>query len=126
MIRVIYTPEIFTLQEVGGISRYFTQALRHWPKEIARPRVIAGMHSNQYLRRESGVAGFYASRGQTLRLKVNKALCRCVAGLHPHDIVHQTYYSEQKYPSSHPLVITVYDLIDEILSRFTHRCSAWP
>lgn len=114
MDRVIFTPEIFTLQSIGGISRYFSELFRYWPVEHRRPLVVAGLHSNLYLQGRSGILGFYCPRAQSLRLRLNQRLCHRIADRHPDAVVHQTYYSENHFSSSHPRVVTVHDMIDEL------------
>ena len=57
-----------------------------------------------------------------LRVRLNDALCRFAAARHHRAVIHQTYYGDSVYPRTRPLVITVYDLINELyrdrFSRF--------
>jgi glycosyltransferase involved in cell wall biosynthesis len=126
MLRVIYTPDIFSLQRVGGISRYFCELLSRMPIDVCLTEVPAGVYLNRYLRAARLKTGCYIPRLGPLgryRLQFNHALCLRCASKHPSAIIHQTYYSEVEYPTSHPLVLTVADMIDQ---RFPEMSTAVP
>jgi glycosyltransferase involved in cell wall biosynthesis len=126
MLRVIYTPDIFSLQRVGGISRYFCELISRIPTDVCLTDVPAGIYLNRYLRAVRLKRGCYVPRLGPLgrhRLRFNHALCSRCASKHPSAIIHQTYYSEVEYPTSHPLVLTVADMIDQ---RFPEMSTAVP
>lgn len=118
-VEIIYTPEIFSIQAVGGISRYFVELMRGLQAAGEHPRVVAGLHVNEYLRHASGVTGLYlrfaAARAARPRRLLNHALCRAVLALHPRAVVHLTYFGDTSYlRRRQPLVVTVYDMIHEL------------
>ncbi len=121
MNRVIYTPDIFSLQRVGGISRYICELIQHVSAHDWSPTVAAGFHLNRYLRQIPNASGCYLSRlGPVLgdqRLRFNQLLCARAAARAPSAVIHHTYYSDQEFPSSHPVVVTVHDLIDELFPK---------
>jgi glycosyltransferase involved in cell wall biosynthesis len=116
--QIIYTPDIFSLQRVGGISRYICELVRHLQAEDWDMRIMAGIHLNRCIRDVSKVSGVYLPRlGPGLghnRLRLNYFFCRRAAAQSPSAVIHQTYYSAEKFPSSHPVVITAHDLTDEL------------
>jgi len=126
VLRIIYTPEIFSLQRVGGISRYICELITRVPSQGLSAKPVAGIHFNRHLRRLPVRAGVYIPKLGPLgnyRLQFNQAICRHVAAKAPSAIIHYTYYSEAEYPASHPLVLTVYDMIDEL---FPEQSAAVP
>jgi glycosyltransferase involved in cell wall biosynthesis len=126
MLRIIYTPEIFSLQRVGGISRYICELIKRVPNQGLSAKTVAGIHFNRHLRRLPVKAGFYIPKLGPLgryRLKFNSALCRRVAAKTPSVVIHSTYYSEEEFPKSHPFVLTVHDMIDEL---FPEQLTAVP
>jgi glycosyltransferase involved in cell wall biosynthesis len=126
MLRVIYTPDIFSLQRVGGLSRYFCELISRIPADVCLTDVPAGIYLNRYFRAARLKRGCYIPKLGPLghyRLQFNHALCLRCASKHPSAIIHQTYYSEVQYPTSHPLVLTVADMIDQ---RFPEMSTAVP
>ncbi len=118
MTRVLYTPDIFSLQKVGGVSRYFVELIKRVDRSDCSPQVVAGLHKNSYLRKVARTNGVYLPRlGPLLgprRLQLNQSLFKFVAKRHPGAVIHQTYYTGSKYPSSHPVVLTVLDMIEQL------------
>ncbi|MDA8429810.1 MAG: glycosyltransferase family 1 protein [Geobacteraceae bacterium] len=117
---VIYSPEIFSWQKQGGVSRYFAELI---PAVIAsgwQVEVCAGLYSNdliEYLRSTGTVSGYDVSccgklgkLGRTF-LSLSNSLAFNVQN-HNNDVVHQTYYSPFARRNGR-LVVTVYDLILE-------------
>jgi len=79
-----------------------------------RTSIIAGLHFNESLRSIPGVRGIYVKRSGKMRLFLNEAFWDFHSRIHPSAVVHETYYSNRNYRTSHPVVITVYDMIDEL------------
>jgi len=120
---VIYSPEIFSWQNQGGVSRYFAELI---PAVIASGwsvDVRAGLYSNVYLEQllSTGmVSGYdvscdrrFGKLGRTLLLLSNSLVFNLQN--HKNSVVHQTYYSPFARRNGR-LVVTVYDLIHEKLS----------
>ena len=117
-VEVVYTPEIFYQQRLGGISRYFVELAEHLRAAGQQPRIAAGLHRNEYLRFAGSITtGIYLPFGigplHKARIWFNHALCQLVARRHPRAVVHQTYYGDSAYLGHRRLVVTVYDLIHE-------------
>jgi len=120
---VTYSPEIFSWQNQGGVSRYFAELIPAVMASDWSVDVRAGLYSNAFLEqlRSAGtVSGYELSckknlgkLGRTLLLLSNSL----VFNLQNHDkcVVHQTYYSPFARRNGR-LVVTVYDLIHEKLS----------
>jgi glycosyltransferase involved in cell wall biosynthesis len=125
-MEVFYTPEIFSQQRIGGISRYFVELARHLDAAGHKPTLVAGLHRNEHLRLlgrlTMGVyAPFRVGPLHHARVWCNRALCRLALSRHPRAPVHHTYYGDTAYLGSHPLVVTVHDLIHAIFGEtFPH------
>jgi glycosyltransferase involved in cell wall biosynthesis len=117
---VAYDHEIFSLQQYGGVSRYFCEiAARISHEGDYRARIVAPLHYNDHL------AASRAPRlGWHLPLRVARAarLYRAanavltppiLAGLAP-DLLHRTYYTPRPGYARAPLVVTVFDMIHEL------------
>ncbi len=118
-IGIIYTPEIFYMQRVGGISRYFVELANYLNNAGQHPYLVAGLHRNEYVRSMARSAiGAYLPFGigplHRPRVWMNRALFQLTALKHRRAVVHQTYFGETTYIGARPLVLTVYDLIHEI------------
>jgi glycosyltransferase involved in cell wall biosynthesis len=118
---VVYDHQTFTLQRFGGISRYFCELASRVNKAPGfGAKVVAPIHFNDYLL-HSDVPKFGVNlRPLHPRLgPIYRAGCRILAPMVTHaarpSIVHHTYYSESYAPSSVPTVVTVFDMIHEIL-----------
>jgi glycosyltransferase involved in cell wall biosynthesis len=122
-MKIIYDPQIFALQQFGGISRYIcalAERLADRPDLLVK--IIAPLHINHYLRvlkcsRSSLVRGAYIPLPPKLRGSFatisNLLFPMLISGARP-SIVHETYYSATKtYHGASARVITVYDLIHE-------------
>ncbi len=122
-VEVIFTPEAFYLQRVGGVSRYLGELARHLQARGQHPRIVAGLHRNELVRTlPSLTTGAYLPFGigplHPWRVGFNHAWYGWVAARHPDAVVHQTYYGDTAYIGSRPLVVTIHDLIHEL---FRHR-----
>ena len=119
-MKIIYDPQIFALQEFGGVSRYFcalASQVANFPNTDAR--IIAPLHVNGYLKELGNniAVGQYVRRlPKTGRLinTLSAAIFRPVAGVMRPDVVHETYYAERPTCGGKmPRALTVYDMIHE-------------
>ena len=123
-LRVLFDYQTFTLQQFGGISRYFCALAT----ELARQpdvwtRIVAPLHFNDYLARmpQDLVVGRHMARGpklvRELRRTLNAALFTRLARPMRPDIVHETYYAAQPtYRGRTTRVLSVFDMIHEKLT----------
>lgn len=120
-MRIAYDYQIFCMQKRGGISRYVTRLagqlmLSH------QVRIFAPFHQNVHLRdlpegivRGQGLMG-YPTKTSRLFYFVNRQLGDLEMRRWKPDLVHETYYSSTSTSSGKtPKVLTVYDMIHEII-----------
>lgn len=120
-MNVVFDHQIFEEQRYGGISRYFVELARELndiPGVVAS--VAAPLHINEYLRSGAlpgphwfSAASFRGAariRSVANRLAAPLSLRRLNA-----DLVHATYFRQAVRRHGHPLVLTVYDMIHELM-----------
>ncbi len=118
-MHIYYDHQIFSLQNVGGISRYFVELATRLSQSSSsiKTTVIAPLHINQHLA-ASAVETFgrqipeFPGKHHVLPLLnrlITKGLFRKI---YP-DIFHETYYSKYFQKVRSPRVLTVYDMIHE-------------
>lgn len=120
-LKIAFDYQIFAMQRVGGVSRYYTalaQELFRMGKEI---RIVAPLHRGQYL---DDLAAGVVVGGKQNRLPldvdvvnsaVNVLASRVILGAYRPDVVHETYYSPLgSAPRRTPTVLTVFDMIHEL------------
>jgi len=122
-LRVIFDHQTFTLQEFGGISRYFCALATELARcPDTRAKIVAPLHINKYLTQlpPALVCGWYVPRrpkllrdlGRALSFSLFPALAR---RLRP-DIVHETYYAARPtYREGAKRVLSVFDMTHEKL-----------
>lgn len=120
MLRVDYDYQIFSMQQFGGISRYFYELAKRVAKtEGFSASIVAPMHINGYL-----ANGGVTIRGMRIpRIprtgRIISAFDRVASRLSyactaPPDLLHETYYCPRTVaPRGCPTVITIYDMISE-------------
>jgi glycosyltransferase involved in cell wall biosynthesis len=120
---IAYDHQIFSLQSVGGISRYFcelAERLAHQPG--FRTRVVAPMHFNDHLAESKApCVGIHlpmkiprSSRGYRM---VNSLLSPPILTKLGPDIIHRTYYAARPETTKGRLVVTVFDMIHELFPQ---------
>jgi glycosyltransferase involved in cell wall biosynthesis len=128
-MRIAFDPQIFSLQEYGGVSRYFADTaavLAQLP--ASRVSVLAFAHFNAYLARapQGLVVGrripVLPSPARRLLVRANQAFARAWLARHGADLVHETYYSAVRTaPPGPPAVLTVFDMIHEKFPGYAPR-----
>lgn len=124
-MKVLYDHQTFTIQNYGGISRYFYEIIRRAnPENNITSGVTLHFSNNAYLNKSTypGVHPFFP--GRNFRMKgrimhaVNKAYSIASLRRSNFDIFHPTYYDP--YFLSHlknkPFVVTFLDMIHERFS----------
>ena len=130
-LKIIYTHDIFAFQRFGGISRYFVEIIKRIPSEVAETKVFAGLYVNEYLgalKAATYVKGLKVPvfRGGTrmhrtlnavmyyARVKANNLAQRM--WLHPdrETVVHLSNYSLSFPKKDIKMVVTAYDMIQEL------------
>lgn len=118
-MHIYYDYQIFALQNVGGISRYFVELASRLPKRFReiKTTVLAPVHINEYL--DSSSVDTIGRRFPMFPGKhhilapVNLSVSRLLLKRLQPDIFHETYYSMHSQSVSAPRILTVYDMIHE-------------
>ena len=118
-MHIYYDYQIFALQNVGGISRYFIELATRMPKYFPeiKTTVIAPVHINEYL--DSSSVDTIGKRVPAFPGKhyvlpsANLSASRFFLNRLNPDIFHETYYSARSQSISVPRILTVYDMIHE-------------
>lgn len=125
-MKIGYDYQTFFRQKYGGISRYFVEIiLRLQGHENCDARVFAPYHSNAYLGELPNLEGVGRSGGpysgvswQAYRWLNHLKSKNAMRHWKP-DLVHETYYdSRTTAPANTPIVVTVYDMIQEVFPHY--------
>lgn len=120
-MKIAYDSQIFSMQEYGGVSRYFFELADNIAKaNAAEVAIFSPLYTNSYLAAASHQLKVRGMKMPVIRhsWRVYRAINRMyapsmMARFHP-DIVHETYYSQKsKTPVDSKVVLTVFDMIHE-------------
>lgn len=123
VVNIIYDPQIFSLQEYGGISRYFVELATHMHAlDVAEVEIYCPWYASRYLvetprpilKVKAGIpVRRYLRYTRQLFTAANMALFRKRLTAKSFDIVHHTYYwpLPDRLPV-HARVTTIHDMID--------------
>ena len=122
-MKIIYDHKIFWNQKFGGISRYFVNLIKKLNNEKnIECKVISPFYRNNYLNEieKKYVFGRYIlsplPNTSIFLKKTNEIFFQHFVNFFKPDIVHTTYYNHN-INTKKPIVLTVYDLIHEQISR---------
>ena len=124
-MRILYDFQAFSIQEFGGISRYFTEILKHLKSHSELSIDIACVASSNHYLLESQllVKNYFGNltfkgKGKLSEI-LNRMMLRHRLKKGEYDIFHPTYYYEMYHLSlnKRPFVITIHDMIHEKLLR---------
>jgi glycosyltransferase involved in cell wall biosynthesis len=121
-MKIAFDHQVFGLQKHGGISRYFSELVRHLAqRRDVSLEVIAPFHINEYLHRlsvreyVSGQKFPFDFRGNARIVKaLNTVLLPAYWRGGKFDIIHETYYSSKEHGRARVRVLTIYDMIHEL------------
>lgn len=127
-MKVLYDHQIFTLQEYGGISRYFYELIVRGMKDSNVDVAMGLTYSNNSLLHDTHFPGLkhffprhqFKGRGRLLTL-LNTMKSKQTVQRGDYDLLHPTYYDPyflQKLPQGKKLVVTFHDMIHE---KFGHE-----
>jgi glycosyltransferase involved in cell wall biosynthesis len=123
-MKIMYDHHIFSLQAYGGISRYIVEIVRNissYKDKNLSLKINSPLHINNYLYENISknylyglkISDFRASR--RLCLMLNSILSPILSKFYNPDLIHQTYYSTNKFKYvKAKKILTVYDMIHEI------------
>jgi len=128
-MEVLYDHQIFSLQQFGGISRYFVELIREFDNcEEITTRLPIFISRNAYLNslprfKKNHWLDRLEFKGKSkVATFVNDALTSWNLRSNPPDIIHPTYYHRIPFvPDESRLVISIMDLIDEKFYAGTSR-----
>jgi glycosyltransferase involved in cell wall biosynthesis len=113
--RVIFGPEIWSLQIEGGISRYFQQLIRGLSESEIGGKVLTQNHANSRMS-STHIKGFEIQSLKDLK-NPYKEISRLLGQETQGSIFHPTYYSQKLVDIQEPktkMVLTVFDMISEL------------
>ena len=123
-MKILYDYNIFYLQKVGGISKYFTQ-IYLIIRNFYSVRIVAPIHVNDYLNniKNKEIVTFVKLDRQykftrSISIFLNNFFFRIYINFFKPDIIHLTYYNKElNFKKNCKIVITVYDLVHEIFEN---------
>lgn len=123
-MKILYDHQIFTMQTVGGVSRYFTELMSGVEESDTADFKLSLKYSNNVYLEEVGINTHksffkifpYKGRRRIQRF-LNNRQTKNDLQQETYDIFHPTYYHPYhlNYSAAKPLVLTVYDMIHERL-----------
>lgn len=123
-MRIVFDHQIFQTQTYGGISRYVVEVARRLARMPGNEvQIAAGLHLNGHLTDlapELCVGRYRAADKfpQPLRRRVNKAFSYVALRALSPQVVHETYYLPKPIaPKKVPVVVTVHDMIHELMPQ---------
>jgi len=123
-LKIYYDHQIFTLQNFGGISRYFTSLAKEIEEHADADCSFRFLYSrNGYLDRESNILnkelGEFFLRKYRKYQKWNKKYSAYQIAKGNFDLLHPTYYDPYFLSKNKkPFVITVHDMIHELFPAY--------
>jgi glycosyltransferase involved in cell wall biosynthesis len=117
-LRVRFSHNIFSLQRVGGISRYVVELHRALLRHQIDSRILAGFHMNEYLDECPAVSGVRLRCARVRRTfrQANELFNLAAGGA---SIFHRTFHGSKLNPQCAVRATTVYDMIPEIFPTLT-------
>lgn len=129
-MRVLYDHQAFTIQEYGGISRYFYELMKHFKvNPVIDISSSLRFSNNEYIKDKSVISSTPFIRGVAFQKKVeamnllNEFKSKSIYKEDVFDVFHPTYYDPYylKSENSKPIVITFHDLIHEKFKQYDHQ-----
>jgi len=118
-MNIVFDHQIFALQNVGGISRYFVEIAKRLPGRSSNiaTTVLAPVHINSYLAESNvhtiGKKIIEFSGKHHLLPHINRAASKLYLNKARTDIFHETYYTDYLQTVRSPRLLTVFDMIHE-------------
>lgn len=124
-MKVLYDNQIFTNQQYGGISRYFSELIKRFDGIENSCNVSTLLSNNAYYNKEvnSKVNNFFPNtnfkgKGRIMR-SINNEISKYALQKGCFDVFHPTYYDDYFFNNlkGKPYVVTFYDMIHEKFSN---------
>ena len=129
-MKVLYDHQCFSMQEYGGISRYFYHLIKEFKKDDEMIAELSLKYSNNHYinsdesTRVKNFLGLKNFKGKKILLEhVNRHESIKTIKKNDFDIFHPTYYNSYflKQLGNKPFILTVFDLTHEIFPHIAHR-----
>jgi glycosyltransferase involved in cell wall biosynthesis len=130
-MNVYYDAQVFSFQEYGGISRYFSEIIQYFlSQQQITPNILVQYSNNRYIKDlpQFNAKPLFANRkfkGKHEILKyLNRRYVKRTFGLDKHpDLFHPTYYDPYFLDiiAKVPFVATVYDMTHELYPQQFHQ-----
>lgn len=128
-MKILFDHQIFSLQNYGGISRYFYEIAKGINDDPNLDPVTYSFFSNNHyintaenniFKSRPFFSGLNFKGKQRLIKFINSISCTLKLKNINFDIIHPTYYDPWflKYTKNKPLVLTIYDMTHEMLPEF--------
>jgi len=120
-LRVYFDYQAFIHQTFGGVSRYFAEIIARLPQYNIIPILGVRYSDNTHLRALKNNVSPVTHRKIAKRL--NRRYCRTQIRDGQFDIIHATYFDPYVLAANtkhRPLVITIHDMIDEVMHEGHH------
>ena len=122
MMKVLYDDQMFRIQKLGGITRYFAYLYHHLPNE--QVTVDLGMLYTRNLYLQDAPLPLQNTMGRLLVGKhfqqVNRWYSKYLIRSGHYDVLHPTYYDPYllREAAGKPIVVTVHDLIHQLFPQY--------
>lgn len=119
-MQILFTPDIFNVQQFGGISRYFVRLAEELNALGQDAQIIAPYHVNDYLNKSRLGKGKHQRQKTNTFLRkatraANSAALQYGLSIKRPDIIHSTYFrGAPPLFTKSKRVVTVFDFVDEI------------
>ncbi len=116
-MKILYDYQAFSMQRVGGISRYFSILINSLPERGVETILPIIGSENMYVQGRGYLNG---PRFKKL-WKKNRRLSKIILPYFSYDLLHPTYYHNyvlKGKPKNRPMVITVHDMIHELFPSY--------
>ena len=118
-MRVFFDYKIFFHQKVGGISRYIVNLHKKLLEKNVSSKIYAPIHINKFLNDIKCKENFYLKKKIIFTSRFinlyNSIMTNFFIKKYKPNIIHTSYYNSELLNQKSALVVTVYDLIHELI-----------
>ena len=122
-MKIYFDYKIFLQQKFGGPSRYFSQLFENLKTNKKKAYIVSPFYINNYLDQSNFKENIYGKKiysrrfGGKFYTYFNKNISKIIFSRLKPDLIHTTYYDHGLVSQKKPVVLTVYDLINEIYPK---------
>lgn len=122
-MKILFDHQCFSMQNYGGVSRYFAELIRGFAKEPDIDMYVSTeFTNNSYLANKSFLPNNEFKGKKLILHEINKLFSKHQIKKNKFDLFHPTYYNPYFINSlKKPFVLTVFDMIHEIFPDHVHR-----